>query len=69
MYSGSHVKFSRQAANNPLVCLLASSAYLPTLKLEAVRSSETPINFYQTARDHILRDVAFTAKLFLEIIT
>jgi hypothetical protein len=44
---------------SPLSCisirlmLVTSFAYSPTLKMKAMRSSETSVNFYRTARGHI----------------
>jgi hypothetical protein len=37
--------------------LAARLAYSSTLKLEAVRSSETSVNFHHTKRRHIPKDV------------
>jgi hypothetical protein len=52
----------QRAANkqrSPVWCLLGRSAYSFILKKEAVRSSETFVNFYQTTRIHIPDDSIF----------
>jgi hypothetical protein len=47
--------------------LVASLAYSCILKTEAVRASETPVNFYQTTRSHIPQDNTIQANLYFQI--
>jgi hypothetical protein len=43
--------------------LAACFAYASILKMEALRSSETSVNFYQTTQRHILKAGAFKEEL------
>jgi hypothetical protein len=40
---------------------------LPDAEMEAVRSSETPVNFYQTTRRHVINDSTVQSNNFRQI--
>jgi hypothetical protein len=57
----------RQCVRRSISCLLlVSVAYCLTLKMEAVRSSDTSVNFYRTTRRHIPEvSILICKKVFL----